>query len=79
VWILHSPNHVTKDCHDLPKKWEDKEAHCNMVTIELCENHKKDDEVDVWVITQGRENTGMNFEYGESLGQRLEGKIRKEV
>jgi len=29
------------------------------------------------VINQGGENMGMNFEHGEILGQRLEGKIRK--
>jgi hypothetical protein len=43
------------------------------------QNQKKDDEVDVRVITRGGEKMGMDFEHGESSGQRPEGKIRKVV
>jgi hypothetical protein len=38
---------------------------------------KKDDEVDVWVITRGREKMGMDFEHGESSGQRIRGEDKK--
>jgi hypothetical protein len=54
----------------LLKKWEEKKAHCNMVTIETCGNQKKDEEVDVWVITRGGAKTGMDLEHGEISGQR---------
>jgi hypothetical protein len=43
--------HVTEDCLDLLKEWEEKKAYCNMVTVELHGNRKKDDEVDVRGIT----------------------------
>jgi hypothetical protein len=45
-----------------------------MVHAEPHKNKKKDEEVDVRVITQGGEKTGMDFEHGEISGQRPEGK-----
>jgi hypothetical protein len=49
LWVLVIvPKHVTEDCPDLLKKWEEKKAHCNMVTTEPHGNQKKDEEVDVW-------------------------------
>lgn len=50
-----------------------------MVTIDSCGNKKKDDEVDVRVITRGREKMRMEFEPGEISGQMPEGKMRKET
>jgi hypothetical protein len=50
-----------------------------MVTAELWENQKKEEEVDVWLITQGGTKTIMELERGESSGQRKEGNIRKVV
>jgi hypothetical protein len=32
----YSPEHVTEDCPDLLKKWEDKKTNCNMVHAEPC-------------------------------------------
>jgi hypothetical protein len=49
----YSPEHVTEDCPDLLKKWEDKKTNCNMVHAEPCKNKKKNEEVDVWVVTRG--------------------------
>jgi hypothetical protein len=43
------------------------------------QNKKKDDEVDVWVITQVEKRHEMDFKHGEISGQRSEGKIRKVV
>jgi hypothetical protein len=48
-----------------------------MVTAEPCENQKPKEEVDVWVVTQGGIQMGMDLEHGEILGQNIEGKIRK--
>jgi hypothetical protein len=48
-----------------------------MVTTDSCGNKKKDDEVDVRVITQGRAKMRMEFKNGEILGQMPEGKMRK--
>jgi hypothetical protein len=50
-----------------------------MVHVKLRGNRKKDEEVDVRVINQGGVNIGMEFEIGESLGQRSEGEIRRVV
>jgi hypothetical protein len=48
-----------------------------MVTTDSCGNKKKDDEVDVRVITRGRAKMRMEFEHGEISGQMPEGKMRK--
>jgi hypothetical protein len=48
---IYSIEHATKDCPNLLKKWEEKKAHCNMVTMDPHGNQKKDQETDVWVIT----------------------------
>jgi hypothetical protein len=40
-------------------------------------NKKKDEEVDVWVVTRGGEKIGRDFEQVRAQGQKLEGKIRK--
>jgi hypothetical protein len=45
------PNHVTEECPNLLKKWEEKKTHCNMVHADPHKNKKKNEEVDVWVIT----------------------------
>jgi hypothetical protein len=37
---FHSTEHVTKDYPDLLETWEEKKAHCNMVTAKLHEDHK---------------------------------------
>jgi hypothetical protein len=36
VHTCYSPKHVTEDCPDLLKKWEDKKGNCNMVHVEPC-------------------------------------------
>jgi hypothetical protein len=75
----YSPKHVIEDYPELLKKWEDKKSSCNMVHVEPCKNKKKNEEVDVWVVTQGGVNTGAEFEHGEGLGQNSKGNIRKEA
>jgi hypothetical protein len=50
-----------------------------MVHAKSHQSHKKDDEVDVWVINHNGDMIGEDFEHGETLGQRLKGKIRIEV
>jgi hypothetical protein len=47
----YSTDHVTNDYHDLLNMWEEKKTHYNMVHTKLHGNKKKDDEVDVRVIT----------------------------
>jgi hypothetical protein len=42
-------------------------------------NKKKNEEVDVWVVTRGGEKIGAYFEHGEGSGQNMDGKIRKET
>jgi hypothetical protein len=61
----------------LLEKWEEKKGHCNMVTVEPHEGQKPKEEVDVWVVTQGGIHMGVDLEQGESLGQNIEGKIKK--
>jgi len=48
-----------------------------MVHAELQINKKNDEEVDVWVVTQGVEKTRRDLTQEEILGKKLEGKIRK--
>ena len=43
--------YVTEEFPDLLKKWEEKKEHYNMVTADMCGNQKKDEEVDVQLIT----------------------------
>jgi hypothetical protein len=76
---FYSTEHVTEDCRDLLKKWEERKAHYNMVTTKPRRNQMKDEEVNVWVITQGEVKTIMDFEHGEILGQITEGNIKKVV
>jgi hypothetical protein len=40
-----------EDFPELLEKWEEKKGHCNMVTVEPCEDQKLKEEVDVWVVT----------------------------
>jgi hypothetical protein len=47
----YSPKHVTEDFLYLVKKWEEKKMHCNMVHADPCENKKKGEEVNIWVVT----------------------------
>jgi hypothetical protein len=47
----YSTDHATKEYLNLLKKWEEKKAHCNMVTAEPHENQKKNEEFDVWLKT----------------------------
>jgi hypothetical protein len=63
----------------LLKKWKEKKAHLNMVTTEPHGNQKKDKEVDLQVITQGRPNIGLDLECGESSSQRMDEEIRNVV
>jgi len=49
-----------------------------MVHAGLHKNNKKDEEVDIRVVTQGGAKIGKKIEHGESSGQKLEGNIRKE-
>jgi hypothetical protein len=37
-----------------------------MVYMEPRGNKKKNEEVDVWIVTQGGEKIGMGFKHGES-------------
>jgi hypothetical protein len=48
----YGTDHVTKDCLELLKKWEEKKEHYNIMKLESCMNKNKDEEVDVWVINQ---------------------------
>jgi hypothetical protein len=41
------------------------------------QNKKKDEEVDVWVITRGGAKIGRDFKQAERSSQNLEGNIRK--
>jgi len=50
-----------------------------MVHTKSYHNHKKDDEVDIWVINHSGAMIVVDFEHGETLGQILKGKIRMEV
>ena len=73
----YSPEHVMKDCPDLLKMREEKNTNCNMVHVDPHKNNNKNEEVDIWVVTEGGANTRPNFEHGEGSGQNLDGKIRK--
>jgi hypothetical protein len=71
--------HVIEYFPNLLKKWEETKAHCNMVIAMSCGNQKKDEKVDVQVVTQGGVKMGMELEHDESSGQKSKGKIRKAV
>jgi hypothetical protein len=74
---ITSTEHVTKYCPDLLEKWEEKKAHLQYGDCGVVENRRQEEEVDVWVVTQGGIQMGMDLENGEILGQNIEGKIRK--
>jgi hypothetical protein len=61
----------------LLKKWEDMKGNYNMVHAEMHKNKKKNEEVNLRVVTHGWEKIGEEFEHEESLGQQVEGKVRK--
>jgi len=61
---FYSPEHVTKDCTELLKKWEDKKANCSTVHENPWKNKKKNEEFDVQVVTQGGKNS-WEFFYGK--------------
>jgi hypothetical protein len=63
------PTHVTKECPNLLQKWEEKKTHCNMVTTEPHRKNKKNDEVDVRVITYEGEKMGIDLKKGEISSQ----------
>ena len=50
------------------EKWEKKKVHCNMVIVELHEDHQPKEEFNVLVVTLGGIQTGMDLECGEILG-----------
>jgi hypothetical protein len=47
----YSLKHVTKEYPYLVNKWEEKKTHCNMVHADPHKNKKKDEEVNVRVVT----------------------------
>jgi hypothetical protein len=51
VGTIVSTKYVIEEFPDLLKKWEEKKEHYNMVTADMCGNQKKDEEVDVLLIT----------------------------
>jgi hypothetical protein len=61
---LYKPEHVTEDCPNLLKKWEDKKTNYNMVHDELRKNKKNNEVFDIWVVTHRGEKTGLDFEHG---------------
>jgi hypothetical protein len=74
----YSLEHVTEDCHDLLKKWEEKKTNCNIAHVKSCKKKKKNEEVDMWVVTHRGVKTEEDFEHGEGSGQNSDEKIRKE-
>jgi hypothetical protein len=50
-----------------------------VVTAKPHGNQNKDEEANVWVVTQGGVQTGVDLECGESSCQNIERKIRKFV
>jgi hypothetical protein len=55
---LYSPKHVSKDCPNLLKKWEDKKG--PTVTWFMpshARTMKKNEEADIWVVTLQRGKT----------------------
>jgi hypothetical protein len=69
---FYSPEHVTKDFSDLLKKWEENKTNCNMVHVEPCKNKKKNEEVDIWVVTLWRGKDRGRLDHGEGSGKKME-------
>jgi hypothetical protein len=74
---FYSPEHATKYFLELIKKWEKNNTNCNMVHVEPCKNKKKNEEVDVRVVTQGGVKTEEDFDHGEGLHKKPNGKTMK--